>query len=56
MGFTFFGFIHGEAIGFGSSPAVAVAYLGVAVVLFVCSKFAEFHPLPAEFHIAQEAD
>ena len=25
---TFFGFIHGEAIGIGSSPAVAVGYLG----------------------------
>jgi AGZA family xanthine/uracil permease-like MFS transporter len=54
--FTFFGFIHGEAIEWGSSPAVAVAYLGVAVVLFVCSRFAEFHPLPVEMHAAQEAD
>jgi len=56
MVFTFFGFIHGEQISFGSSPAVAVAYLGVAVVLFVCSRFAEFHPLPVEMHAAQEAD
>jgi AGZA family xanthine/uracil permease-like MFS transporter len=56
MVFTFFGFIHGEQISFGSSPAVAVAYLGVAVVLFVCSRFAEFHPLPVEMHVAQEAD
>ena len=56
MVFTFFGFIHGEAIMFASSPAVAVSYLGVAVVLFVCSKYAEFAPLPVEMHLGQEAD
>jgi AGZA family xanthine/uracil permease-like MFS transporter len=55
--FTFFGFIHGEAIGIGSSPAVAVSYLGVAVILFTLSKYAEFHPHPAELHHqAVEAD
>jgi len=54
--FTFFGFIHGEAIGIGSSPAVAVAYLGVAGILFVLSKYAEFHPHPVELHQVAEAD
>jgi AGZA family xanthine/uracil permease-like MFS transporter len=54
--FTFFGFIHGEAIGIGSSPAVAASYLGVAVILFALSKYAEFHPLPAEMHQPAEAD
>lgn len=55
--FTFFGFIHGEAIGIGSMPTVAVAYLGVAGILFFLSKYAEFHPLPSvEIHAAQEAD
>ncbi len=54
--FTFFGFIHGEAIGIGSSPAVAASYLGVAVILFTLSKYAEFHPHPAELHQAAEAD
>jgi len=54
--FTFFGFIHGEAIGLGSSPAVAVSYLGVAGVLLVCSRYAEFHPVPMDVHAAQEAD
>jgi AGZA family xanthine/uracil permease-like MFS transporter len=39
---TFFGFMHGEAIGFGQTPAVALAYLGVAVVMFACAKLA--HP------------
>jgi adenine/guanine/hypoxanthine permease len=36
---TFFGFIHGEKIGFGQSPVVALSYLAVAVVLLACSKF-----------------
>jgi len=54
--FTFFGFIHGEAIGIGSMPTVAVAYLGVAGILYFLSKYAEFHPVVAEVHGAQEAD
>ncbi|MDR3535361.1 MAG: hypothetical protein P4L71_02555 [Acetobacteraceae bacterium] len=58
--FTFFGFIHGEAIAIGSSPAVAVSYLGVAAILYVCARYAEFHPLPMELDMqmeaAQEAD
>jgi adenine/guanine/hypoxanthine permease len=37
--FTFFGFMHGEAIGIGQTPSVAVAYLLVSVVLFACAKF-----------------
>jgi adenine/guanine/hypoxanthine permease len=35
---AFFGFIHGEKIGFGQSPVVALSYLAVAVVLLACSK------------------
>jgi AGZA family xanthine/uracil permease-like MFS transporter len=31
---TFFGFMHGEAVGFNQTPMVAIAYLGVAAVLF----------------------
>src|SRR5579863_8268043 len=31
---TFFGFIHSEAIGIASSPAVAFAYASVAVILY----------------------
>jgi AGZA family xanthine/uracil permease-like MFS transporter len=38
---TFFGFIHGEAIGIFRSPEVAVSYLGVAAVMFLCAKYAE---------------
>lgn len=36
---TFFGFMHGEAIGIGESPTVAVAYFVVACTLFACAKF-----------------
>ncbi len=46
---TFFGFIHGEAIGIARSPAVAISYLGVAAILFACAKFAVAAPKPAEF-------
>jgi AGZA family xanthine/uracil permease-like MFS transporter len=35
---TFFGFMHGEAIGIGQSPPVAVAYVGVALFLLACAK------------------
>jgi AGZA family xanthine/uracil permease-like MFS transporter len=37
---SFFGFMHGEAIGVGQSPTMAVAYLAVAGVLTGCAKFA----------------
>ncbi|HEY3698876.1 MAG TPA: hypothetical protein VGK97_06055 [Spongiibacteraceae bacterium] len=37
---TFFGFMHGEAIGFGQTPTVACAYLIIAAVLIGCAKFA----------------
>jgi adenine/guanine/hypoxanthine permease len=50
---TFFGFMHGEAIGFGQTPLVAVSYLAVAALLMGCAKFAnvaaparESHPEP----------
>lgn len=36
---TFFGFMHGEAIGIGQTPTVACAYVLVAVILFACEKF-----------------
>jgi AGZA family xanthine/uracil permease-like MFS transporter len=35
---TFFGFMHGERIGIGQSPAVAVSYLAVSGVLIACAK------------------
>jgi adenine/guanine/hypoxanthine permease len=45
---TFFGFMHGEAIGIGQTPVVAVSYLGIAAVLVGCAKFAQVAPKPAE--------
>jgi adenine/guanine/hypoxanthine permease len=54
---TFFGFIHGEAIGIGRSLPVAVSYVGVAGILLVLSKYAEFHQVAAPAHVTpQEAD
>jgi AGZA family xanthine/uracil permease-like MFS transporter len=47
-GLTFFGFMHGEAIGFGQTPVVATSYLGISVVLLGCAKFAQVAPKPAE--------
>jgi AGZA family xanthine/uracil permease-like MFS transporter len=37
---TFFGFMHGEAIGVGRTPLVALSYLAVAAILLGCAKFA----------------
>jgi AGZA family xanthine/uracil permease-like MFS transporter len=36
---TFFGFVHGEAIGMNKTPAVAMAYLAVAAILLACAQF-----------------
>ena len=35
---TFFGFMHSEAIGIAKTPMVAISYVVVAVVLYVCAK------------------
>jgi AGZA family xanthine/uracil permease-like MFS transporter len=35
---TFFGFMHGERIGVGQSPMVALSYLLVGVVMLGCAK------------------
>ncbi len=48
---TFFGFIHGEEIGVAQSPVVALAYLGVAVMLFAFDRYAHIAPAaPPEEH------
>ena len=44
---TFFGFIHSPGIGLFRSPEVVVGYLGVAVILSVCHKYAEIAPAVA---------
>jgi adenine/guanine/hypoxanthine permease len=57
---TFFGFMHGEAIGLAVTPAVAIAYLIVAVFIYGLSRYPQMvsiemaapkpmaHPAPAE--------
>ena len=45
---TFFGFMHGERIGFAQSPMMALSYLMVAGVLFACAKLCVVEPKPAE--------
>jgi AGZA family xanthine/uracil permease-like MFS transporter len=48
---TFFGFMHGEAIGIGQTPLVALSYLGVAAIMLGCAKFATVSPpIPKEAH------
>jgi AGZA family xanthine/uracil permease-like MFS transporter len=37
--FTFLGFMHGEEIGFGQSPIVAVSYVSVATILYICARY-----------------
>jgi len=44
---TFFGFMHGEAIGIGQTPLVACSYLIVAALLFGCVRTAR---APAAVH------
>jgi len=52
---TFFGFMHGEAIGIAQTPWVAVSYLFVAGILFACAKTApataaKMHAPPEPMH------
>jgi AGZA family xanthine/uracil permease-like MFS transporter len=47
---TFFGLIHGEAIGIGSSPEVAAGYAAVAVILYACAKKAFIMPMGVAAH------
>jgi len=37
---TFFGLMHGEAIGINQTPTVAIAYVVVGGFLGLCAKFA----------------
>ena len=52
---TFFGFIHGEKIGFAQTPAVSISYLAVAAVLVYCAKFAMDSAKSAEVDSHAEA-
>jgi AGZA family xanthine/uracil permease-like MFS transporter len=52
---TFLGFMHGEAIGFGQTPVVAISYLAVAVIFVGCARFAVPAPAPAPVVLEPEA-
>ena len=43
---TFFGFMHGEQIGMGQTPAVAASYLIVSGLFAGCAKLATVSPTP----------
>ena len=46
---TFFGFMHGEAIGIAVTPLVASAYLIVTLLLLACHRFATLTtPVPVD--------
>jgi AGZA family xanthine/uracil permease-like MFS transporter len=45
---TFFGFMHGEQIGIGQTPTVAVSYLVIAGIFAACAKLATVTESPAE--------
>ena len=47
---TFFGFMHGEEIGIGQSPTMAVSYLGVATVLYGCARLGAVATAPIVAH------
>ncbi|MBV9491674.1 MAG: regulator [Verrucomicrobia bacterium] len=52
---TFFGFMHGEKIGIGETPVVAISYLLVAVTMVGLAKFSAPAPKPAEAHAMPDA-
>ena len=52
---TFFGFMHGEAIGVNASPLVALSYLLVAGWLLLVSR-AQHAPVPAHTEPVHDAD
>jgi adenine/guanine/hypoxanthine permease len=51
---TFFGFMHGQTIGFNQTPTVAAAYIGVALVLMGCAQFAPSTAAAAEAEFEHE--
>jgi AGZA family xanthine/uracil permease-like MFS transporter len=43
---TFFGFMHGQYVGFAQSPQIAASYALVALLLAGCAKFSLAKPPP----------
>jgi AGZA family xanthine/uracil permease-like MFS transporter len=55
---TFFGFMHGESVGFAVSPNVAAAYALIAVFLFALSRYPSGAAVqsPSSVHAATPAE
>ena len=53
---TFFGFMHGESVGFAVTPSVAAAYAMVAVFLFGVSRYLATVSVPAPVPAATPAE
>jgi AGZA family xanthine/uracil permease-like MFS transporter len=51
---TFFGLMHGEAIGINQTPTVALSYLVVGGVLVACAKFATVEASAPEAEESEE--
>ncbi len=51
---TFFGFMHGEAVGFAVSPVIAAGYALVAAGLFYCAKVSLPAPVVTTAHAPAE--
>jgi AGZA family xanthine/uracil permease-like MFS transporter len=51
---TFFGFMHGERIGFGETPVVAASYLIASALLMSCAKLTVAATSPAELAVPEE--
>jgi adenine/guanine/hypoxanthine permease len=48
---TFFGFMHGHAIGIAQTPLVATSYLFMGGLLYACAKFVPVSaPAPEPAH------
>lgn len=45
---TFFGFMHGEKIGIGQTPVVAISYLAVAIIMVAVAKLTVVLPKAPE--------
>ena len=53
---TFFGFMHGTAIGIGRTLPVSAAYAAVAIVLYACSKYGPAMVVEPEHEGADEEE
>jgi AGZA family xanthine/uracil permease-like MFS transporter len=53
---TFFGFMHGTAIGIDRTPSVAAAYFAVAIILYACAQYGPAMVVEPEHEGADEEE